>query len=94
MEVKLDESDLKTLKIMQNSVEDLYQKLGILERQHQKRKEDVIKGIDEALERRYSFMQTMAEKYELESGSRWEFNMSKGCFEVIPEYKNMDEKGE
>ena len=85
MEIKIDESDARTLKIIQNNIEELYEKLGILEYQFRKRKEDVIKGVDAALEGRYDFMHTLAEKYELDNGKRWDFNVEKGCFEA-PDY--------
>lgn len=85
MEVRLDESDVKTLDIMQRNIEELYERLGVMTYQYQKRKEELAKGIDAAAERRYEFLQTLSEKYELDSGRRWEFNPEKGSFDAIEE---------
>jgi len=81
MEVKIDESDVKTLKIMQKNIEDLQRRLGIIVHQYERRKEELVKAIEDTVERRYDFMQTIGSKYELETGKRWEFNEKSGCFE-------------
>lgn len=93
MAVKLDESDVKTLEIMQKNIEELHERLGVLEHQYQKRRDELIKGVDSAIERRYEFMQMLAEKYSLDSDIRWEFNLKDGSFYSVDDLsKNKGDK--
>jgi len=92
MKIDLNESDAKTLKIIQEDVKKSYEQLGVMsdnyEQLIERFEEDKAKVRDRIKrdkEQFNSLINTFIEKYELDDKKRWTFNGEKFTFEEMEE---------
>jgi len=92
MKIDLNESDAKTLKIIQEDVKKSYEQLGVMsdnyEQLIERFEEDKAKVRDKIKrdkEQFNSLINTFIEKYELDDKKRWTFNGEKFTFEEMEE---------
>jgi len=99
MEIKIDEQDVKALDRIQNSVKDLYIRLGqeveqyeaIIEK-FEKNREEIRARIKAEKDNYNNFLNTLGEKYELNSATRWNLDLDGKKF--VSEEDEMEEENE
>lgn len=94
MKIDLNESDAKTLKIIQEDVKQSYEQLGVMTDNYEqlierfeRDKSELRDKIKKDKEQFSSLVKTFIEKYELTEEKRWTFNGETFSFEEMEEEK-------